>query len=237
MHQHTDTEDVLKAKEAFKACAQERGVTIKHYHCDNGIFRSRDFVHHAHRKKQTVTFCGVDAHHQNGIAEHRIRQLSDSARTQLLHAMTHNPNQVTAQLWPHALKHANHLFNALPRTGNDFSPEQLFSGSKADPQIGEIHPFGCPACVLKSKLAHQAKQRRWQSRARLGAYLGPSPHHSSTVGLILNKDAGYISPQYHCTCDDYFETPKLEGNASSHWQTLARIQEQDFCDKDFDTHC
>ena len=51
VHQHTDTEDALEAKEAFEAHAQERGVTIKHYHCDNGIFRSRDFVHHVHRKK------------------------------------------------------------------------------------------------------------------------------------------------------------------------------------------
>ena len=30
----------------------------------------------------------MDSHHQNGIAEHRIRTLSDSARTQLLHAMS-----------------------------------------------------------------------------------------------------------------------------------------------------
>ena len=65
------------------------------------------------------------------IVEHRIRMLSDGARTQFLHAMTHNLKVVSANIWPYALKHANHLFNALLRTGNDHFPEQLFSKTPA----------------------------------------------------------------------------------------------------------
>jgi hypothetical protein len=39
------------------------------------------------RKGQTISFCGVNAHFQNGKAERRIRLLQDLARSQPLHAM------------------------------------------------------------------------------------------------------------------------------------------------------
>jgi hypothetical protein len=35
---------------------------------------------------QTITFCGVNAHFQNAVAERRIRALQDQARTMLIHA-------------------------------------------------------------------------------------------------------------------------------------------------------
>ena len=45
-----------------------------------------------------------------------------------------------------------------------------------------------------------------------------------------------MSPQFHCTCDDYFETPRLEGDVNSHWQTLAQIKddEHDLSHPEFD---
>ena len=129
--------------------------------------------------------------------ENAVMVTSDSARTQLLHAMTHNPKVVSQNLWPYALKHANFLFNSLPRTGHTKSPEQLFSNSTVDPHIGEIHPFGCPVYVLASEIASGKKMPKWEPRARLGCYLGPSPHHAANVNLILNPATGYISPQFH----------------------------------------
>ena len=48
---------------------------------------------------------------------------------------------------------------------------------------------------------------------------------------------GYISPQFHCTYDDYFETPKLEGPIDVHWKRLAKLQEDEeteLYDKEFD---
>ena len=232
IHQTTDADDAIAAKNAFEEYAAQRNVFIQHYHCDNGIFRSDAFIKATQAKKQSISFCGADAHHQSGIAEHRIRTLSDSARTQLLHALTHNSRAVAPQLWPYALKHANYLFNALPRSGNSQSPEQLFSSTTADPNIGEIHPFGCPVYVLESALASGKSLPRWNPRTRLGLYLGPSPHHASTVGLILNLRTGFISPQFHCTYDDYFETPKLDGNIEAHWKVLTHLDD----DPDPDFH-
>ena len=102
VHVHTSTggEEAVQAKEAFEAYAAQRGVYVKHYHGDNGIFKSDKWIQHCQRQKQTYTFCGADSHHQNGIAEHRIRTLTDSARTQLIHACKHNPG-VYLCIWRH----------------------------------------------------------------------------------------------------------------------------------------
>ena len=98
---------------------------------------------------------------------------------------------------------------------------------------------------MASELASNKTLPRWNPRARLGAYLGQSPHHAANVSLILNPATGYISPQFHCTCDDYFETPKLEGLETPklegpidvHWKRLAKLQENEeteLYDKEFD---
>ena len=39
---------------------------------------------------QQIKFCGVGVYHQNGIAEKKIRDLVENARTQLIHAMNLN---------------------------------------------------------------------------------------------------------------------------------------------------
>ena len=61
--------------------------------------------------------------------------------------------------------------------------------------------------------------------------------HRLNVSLVFNPATGYISPQFHCTYDDYFETPKLEGPIDVHWKRLAKLQENEetkLYDKEFD---
>jgi hypothetical protein len=78
--------ETLAAKGAFETFAAEHGVRIQHYHCDNGRFHDNAFKKACHDAQQQLTFCGVNAHFQNGIAERSIRDLSESACKQLLHA-------------------------------------------------------------------------------------------------------------------------------------------------------
>ena len=61
-------------------------MTISAYHADNGIFKAREWVENCHQLQQGLTFAGVGAHHANGKAERRIRELQELARTQLIHA-------------------------------------------------------------------------------------------------------------------------------------------------------
>ncbi len=87
----------INAKRAFKRFAAEHGVKITHYHCNNGRFVNTAFVRSCKKSRQKLTFCRVNAHFQNGVAGRAIRDLSESARKQLLH---------TKQRWPQAVSTA-----------------------------------------------------------------------------------------------------------------------------------
>ncbi|KAL7463725.1 hypothetical protein ACHAXS_009080, partial [Conticribra weissflogii] len=60
---------------------------------------------------------------------------------------------------------------------------------------------------------------KWEPRARLGIYVGQSPHHAGNVALVLNPNTGLISPQFHVVFDDDFSTvPHLrKGTVPPHW--------------------
>jgi hypothetical protein len=112
--QDLSSEESVKAKRAFELFAAEHGVTIRHYHCNNGRFADNDFKQACQESNLQLTLCGVNAHFQNGIAERAICDLSNSARKQLLHARQRWPVAVHVALWPYALHSAALLHNALP---------------------------------------------------------------------------------------------------------------------------
>jgi hypothetical protein len=67
-HQTSMTsEETLKSKLAFEKFALSHGVHTKHYHADYGRFKDNLFTKSIEDKGQTISFCGVGAHHQNGI--------------------------------------------------------------------------------------------------------------------------------------------------------------------------
>ncbi len=70
----------------IEAFAAQHGIRIQHYHCNNGRFSDNAFRQACHDARQQLTFCGVNAHFQNGIPERSISDLFESARKQLLHA-------------------------------------------------------------------------------------------------------------------------------------------------------
>jgi hypothetical protein len=91
-------------------------VTIRHYHADNGIFAAKEFISALEADGgQTISYCGVNAHHQNGHAEKKIRDLQDLARTMILHAQQRWPSAITANLWPYAIRMANDVSNIRER--------------------------------------------------------------------------------------------------------------------------
>ena len=62
-------EETIEAKRAFEQYAENRGVRVQAYHADNGIFKAKKWVKECRQRKQDLTFAGVNAHHQNGVAE------------------------------------------------------------------------------------------------------------------------------------------------------------------------
>ena len=80
-----NAETTVEAKLAFERFANSHKVKIQHYHADNGLFDTKVFKGTINKAHQTLSFCGVDAHYQNGKAENRIKDVTTNARTSLLH--------------------------------------------------------------------------------------------------------------------------------------------------------
>ena len=81
-----NTETTVEAALAFERITNSYGVHIQHYHCDNGLFDTKKFKAKVTMANQTISFCGVNAHHQNEKAENRIKDVTTGNRTALLHA-------------------------------------------------------------------------------------------------------------------------------------------------------
>jgi hypothetical protein len=211
----------VEAKEEFERFSRTHGVTVKHYHADNGRFSDNAWRNHVLSSNQRLTFCGVGAHHQNGRAEKRIRDLQDLARTSLIYANRRWPDAVDARLWPYALRHANDTINKTMFPGRDETPLELFSRTQVLPNMKDEHPFGCPVYALDGRLQGHIKIDKWTSRARLAIYLGNSPQHSQSVGLLLSLTSGLVSPQFHARYNDCFHTVTPHSSPiESRWQAV-----------------
>jgi hypothetical protein len=65
--------ETLKGKHNFECFAKQFDIKIKHYHDDNAPFGANEFKSDIANQDQELTFSGVGAHHQNGVAERSIR--------------------------------------------------------------------------------------------------------------------------------------------------------------------
>lgn len=203
--------ETIEGKRAFERYARSHGVVPKHYHADNGIFETEAFNQAVQELGQTISYAAVNAHHQNGKAEKKIRDLQDMARTMLLHAVHRWPDAITANLWPYAIRMASETINIAPKAKTNISPLELFSQSDVAPRVKHSHTFGAPVYVLDQRLQQAGgKIHKWSEKSRMGIYLGSSPRHSRKVALVLNLQTGHVSPQFHVSVDDYFETVKAE---------------------------
>jgi hypothetical protein len=97
-----------------KKFATEHNVRIRHYHCNNGQFAGITFKQSCKASCQMLTFCGVNAHFHNGIAECAIPDLSESTHKQLFHACAQWLTVVHFALWPYTLQNATLVHNSLP---------------------------------------------------------------------------------------------------------------------------
>ena len=166
---------------------------------------------HIVKCNQQIRFSGVGAAHQNGVAERGIQTVVSMAHTMMIHAAMRSPQgSVSADLWPMAIDHAVWLYNRIPKRETGFSALELWSRSQFLPSkeiLSTSHTWGCPAYVLEPKLQKGGvKIPKWAPRSRRGVFLGFSRMHSTMVGLVLNLQTKFISPQFHIVFDDMFTT-------------------------------
>jgi hypothetical protein len=217
-------EETLKGKLAFELFAKGHNITIKAYHADNSVFRANAWVNNCNMLNQRMTYAGVNAHHQNGVAKRRIQELQELTRAALIHANKRWPQCITANLWPYALRMANLTYNHSSSMQNEhkYAPIQVFSSkTKVEVNLKHFHPFGCPVYVLASALQMSTPYHKWKERSKIGIYLGQSPLHGKNVALVLDRTTGLVSPQFHVLFDDQFDTTKQEPALTSAWQDKA----------------
>ena len=97
---------------------------------------------------------------------------------------------------------------------------QLFSSTIVQHNTKHQKTFGCPTYVLDGKLQSGNIFHKWNSRSKVGIYLGKSLQHSRNVALVLDRFTGLVSPQFHIVHDNKFETLKQE-KYESRWQVRA----------------
>jgi hypothetical protein len=156
---------------------------------------------------QDQWYGGVNAHHQNGIAERAIRTITVNARTMLLHATSMWPDVVKFDLWPFAVKMAVDMHNAIPTSRNPgITPDELFAGIQPVEhcRLNNYHVFGCPVFVLDDTLQSDHRIPRWDPRSRQGVFLGFSSQHANNVAYVLNIRTNEILLQFHVVFDDLF---------------------------------
>ena len=225
LHENNDGDSVLAGKLAFERFSHGHGVKINHYHCDNGVFANNAFRTACKAAHQTISFCGVNAHHQSGRAEKRIRDLRDCARSMLLRAKHNWPAAITAHLWPFALVYASVIRGSTLREGDNRTPLQIFLDTSDTTDVNKFHTFGCPIYNLEPQLqSGNPLPNKWCDRSRIGIFLGLSREHASSVSLVLNPDTGLVSPQFHVKHDEKFETidhPAMKNIGK--WQGVTEI--------------
>ena len=231
LQETSNMEETLKAKAAFESFCAKHGVVVKHWHADNGRFAENGWLNSCTTKQQTISFCGVNAHHQNGYAERRIRDLQEASRTALIGAKRRWPDAINEHLWPYALRAACHTHNCTVSKVTNKIPMHEFSQVEDASDLKHFHSFGCPVYVLDGELqqGNRRTQHKWNERARIGVNLGPSPKHGKSVHLVLNLLTGFVSPQFHMVFDDSWDTTRRGSDAmipKSLWQQRTYFVEQ-----------
>ena len=229
--------ETIGSKSKFEQEARQYGVKVQNYHCDNGTFTARDFVNHVWNQEQGISFSGVGAKFQNGVAESAVRTSTYMARTMMLHAAIRWPEVYSADLWPFAMSYACHVYNNIPRQDTGMSPEEMYLGSKVDHEevLASFLPWGCPAYVLQPQLQDDNSLPKWKPRSRRGQFLGVSEFHcQKTVTLVRNLFTQRVSPQFHTVMDPGFSTVYAEsGEPPPEWEDLL-IHSQYKCDLDLE---
>ena len=103
--QKTQTvKETLEGKALFERKCATFGIRVHHYHSNNGVFTALQWKESCATSGQSYSYAGVNAHFQSGVAERRIRELQELARTMLIHAHARWPEAITANLWPYEMR-------------------------------------------------------------------------------------------------------------------------------------
>ena len=114
LQKSADAIETVEAKLVHELLMRSLGIEVKAYHADNGVSRAHKWVSASAEQNQRLTFAGVNAHYQNGVAERRIREIQEMARTMMVHANRRWPSCFSTMLWSYVIRMANNIYNNTP---------------------------------------------------------------------------------------------------------------------------
>ena len=147
-----NSEEIVQGKLAFEAYSKSMGVKIQQYHADNERFADNLFLDIVQTSNQTIFFCSVGAHRQNGRSEKRIIDLHESARKMILHSISKRPKEINIHLWPYALRHASIVSNMVPDNIDGRSKLECFAQVQVASLLKNFLLFGCPLYAWHNEL-------------------------------------------------------------------------------------
>jgi hypothetical protein len=129
LHHSTGGAEAKSAKHNFERTAKKVESKSRHIVQTMVFFAKEEITSSAAAQNQILTFSGLGAHNQNGIAERYIRTLTEKARTMLLHAMFRWPDQIITSFWTFTIQYAVQIHNSTPLPCG-LTPEEIFTGEK-----------------------------------------------------------------------------------------------------------
>ena len=183
-------------------------MTIKDYHSNSKNSKAKKWIEACHRGDQGLTFAGVTTHHQNGMAERRIRELQELTCTLMVHYRRRWYKEATENICSYALCMANNLINEITsfKKPDKKRPQSVYSGYPVVPNSKHWKISKCPIYVIDSALQSTQPHQNWSEKSRVGVYLGTSLIHSKNVTLVLSLNSGLVSPKFQVNFDKKIQT-------------------------------
>jgi hypothetical protein len=162
-HVTKDALEMLKSKQLFEDFARWYNISIHSIRADNGVYSSNAFQQSCTDNNQSLTYCAIGGHWQNGVVECHIGLITNTACTILLHAMAKWPDVVTEEFWSFAVRYTCTFHNASIRNDTQLSPHRMFTGEEAPWKMEHFRVFGSPVIVLAKKLQDGDALQKWKA--------------------------------------------------------------------------
>ena len=139
---------ILESKQAYERVDALYGVSVKSYHAESLRLNDNNIRGYFIKGGQTLTHCGVGAHHQNAVAETKIKLVCYSSRIILLHTKRKCPNVIAISLWPYAIQSVVERNNRVSLDADGRSPIEKFFNTEDHINPTYCHTWGCPVYIL-----------------------------------------------------------------------------------------
>ena len=105
--------ETIEAKHKCDITASACGNAVRKHRSYNGRFSDKAILKDVNDLGQNIEFCGVRAHHQNGISERVMRTIIESAKKNILYSRRMWPEAMSQAFWSFALSHTTCIHNHL----------------------------------------------------------------------------------------------------------------------------